>query len=1298
MAEECNSVALSDYICIDASTGFPDHVNCVKCDAHLRCTCPHMHYLDFIEEGACPQVDYQRQEFVKNWDYEPPKKYCDQWSECGYICRHCPAGKYNYHDNKCEGENGLPHSCCVGRDESDPRFLEHRASIDAFDAEAARVESERQKAQAATESFDDGVKTLQDGFGEIESDLGVWEPWELDVTEMTRRGEHVYNHWLEDGQFPSFMVGACGSSKTEARFCSEGSALRDMLFTSGSCVFSSQSGMMTISYMPHDLDHVYGYNAHYRIVENVRPMVCRQCFDSSEQFIDGEPVFFSTLCHGHDIRKYQQRCYCDNCVTIDKQTQYLNDNMKTLTLDQSRNETQLTYNTECLPFIDGKESKHAKVSGWFGELVATVTTPIIPLEFEDGELQIGDHNTNLYSAISGTTKESRVEFLELQEAREMRCEYFKTVLNTNGQLEPKTVKCWQDWFDDYIDESYGCVKVDVQKYSLASDSSIAIATKQCSKYESISDGIQPAKLQQSGSAAQSVGILNSCVVNRGSLSMNLCEARDVCFKIDEVFEEMRSRPGGLKIDPLHDYLNLRFLNDASARKAMNVFLPALPDGSVMYTYRNDNCEGRFYGYRSLSTIDGHPKTQRLRFDVEAVDSAGRTVEQRVMDEWEELRKTGRFDTQYACGDNMCTSGWHDQKGRSIPPYTALQEIVTADFMNNFDRLQGSSLVQSFKIVLSHEWQCECSDGLVFDDAMTSAEQAIFDTTGLHKCKSCEHTTTTTTYGEETQRRSIIVDSEGLGPLPCGKRKRECQVCPYGSFPNEDSSECIRCGQFEVASYDSSTHLWECISCTLTEYFFWQAGMEFGECKLIPVMDIVKNVEEDRIDIIHFGDWDQYVPSRQYPNEKRRVPQNHYLDLSVQEAPVVRACLASQIPNTFRQDCGLSSQILIFDAHDSTYHRISEADNTVLYDISTETYYINHAFASVSNFHNLQILRGGYIQHCTTCLSGQYLSSPCQSDYPGSPGTCSACKTCADTPDNCAATWLYHETEQGCETRVSNNMAQAVTDYEVRQCQRVEVVGGEIFLAIGCGTQFVSVWDFRATCINGGAHSCGDWQWNALFGDGSQTDGADGGTQEGTDNVATGGTGGVVTRANVQLGGAGISIRMPWRNPNEGVWEDVWVNFPPHDAHREYSDLIPFCPPGHYVGGIPTDIDRSNAATFEKELNNLFGSVTTWGHMKGWCRICRTECIHETAAIPLHKSANYRRCSGSTEEDTQDRCQEGCDLNFYYDSVAEKCRQCEMCDVDPVAADAFSEIHITKDVCTADRVYDSSRDLCVSRQL
>ena len=100
-----------------------------------------------------------------------------------------------------QGENGSPDKCCVGRDESDPRFLEHRASIDAFDAEAARVESERQKAQASTESFDDGVKTLQDGFNEIKSDLGVWEPWELEVTEMTRRGEHVYNHFACETDF-----------------------------------------------------------------------------------------------------------------------------------------------------------------------------------------------------------------------------------------------------------------------------------------------------------------------------------------------------------------------------------------------------------------------------------------------------------------------------------------------------------------------------------------------------------------------------------------------------------------------------------------------------------------------------------------------------------------------------------------------------------------------------------------------------------------------------------------------------------------------------------------------------------------------------------------------------------------------------------------------------------------------------------------------------------------------------------------------------------------------------------------
>jgi len=100
-----------------------------------------------------------------------------------------------------------------------------------------------------------------------------------------------------------------------------------------------------------------------------------------------------------------------------------------------------------------------------------------------------------------------------------------------------------------------------------------------------------------------------------------------------------------------------------------------------------------------------------------------------------------------------------------------------------------------------------------------------------------------------------------------------------------------------------------------------------------------------------------------------------------------------------------------------------------------------------------------------------------------------------------------------------------------------------------------------------------------------------------------------------------------------------------DDYTACTDEIPYCPPGWFV-------DTSNLADGCDTLQNSdLGS-----YKPRCCKECQFEC--ETN---LRRQASWQQCPGDTTYDTQAKCGQGCDINYYYNTADEQCQRCESCD-------------------------------------
>ena len=800
------------------------------------------------------------------------------------------------------------------------------------------------------------------------------------------------------------------------------------------------------------------------------------------------------------------------------------------------------------------------------------------------------------------------------DSQRKRCQDF---VHNNPDFNTKFVPCGSKLHGVTITGTrYYCLPASLSReYSIASDSSISIAQREYSAFHTKHDGHIPVRYDD---YLQTIDITKSCVNNRGSLSFSPCALagllKDHCFSIDIIFEEMLSR--GLRVDVVHDYLNKAFANGASVRKAMQLFHPHLP--AHLLTYASSDCTG--YRRQSIDLQRYGQNVFNMRFDVFTDE-----IEEMVQKQWE------------LAGNAANT----------VPSYAWLEQNLESTLA----RAQIPRTEQSFKIVLKHGWECGCTGNQVFD--VEASDVDIYDKTGLHQCRACD------------ERTDIVVDS--ITPLKCGRFQKACQTCTIPTFPNAEHTECIQCGRFEVAQFDTTMLVWNCRRCPPNQYFVDDGG--YNLCESIPIMTL-EQLDNNRVEIKNFAEWDNYMPDPSRPDIIKKVPQNYYLDLSGEEA-ILRQCQDTSIINTYRYGCGLTSQIYI-KRNNQIVAASDQPGGLITYDADTKQYIIQNEFVDV-NMLETGILRGGIIGECERCTKNQYLARPCTSGYPGDPGLCAPCMSCGGSND-CTEQWLDHELESGCNRQVADglyvdvNEVQATSDYILTKCKFVHVVNGEIFLALGCGNGLVTMWRMPAICV-ANPLSSGCYSYVNSNSDADQA----------IDSL----------HGNTQTVGHSVIYQGFQRDAYTGEWSNVLRNAPDSDEYSEYTDLVPFCPPGHHVV-IPSTITQIEDEMLEASLNTFFTS-RDWTLHADWCSLCRVDCIDSNAGLPLQRSADWQFCSGSTQEDTQNKCQEGCDLNYYFDEDANKCVQCEMCENSQlVSSFQNSKVH---EACNAGYNFNWKTDLC-----
>ena len=263
--------------------------------------------------------------------------------------------------------------------------------------------------------------------------------------------------------------------------------------------------------------------------------------------------------------------------------------------------------------------------------------------------------------------------------------------------------------------------------------------------------------------------------------------------------------------------------------------------------------------------------------------------------------------------------------------------------------------------------------------------------------------------------------------------------------------------------------------------------------------------------------------------------------------------------------------------------------------------------------------------------------------------------------------------------VGGGMVAATTDYVKTECRIIRVVESRVYLALGCGTAPVTIHKLSAACHADPTAASEEECYK-------YTD-----EEQGNLIVSDQIPAALLQDVTTEL----IELQ---RDISTGNWDEETVYLPPYSVYDEYSMLVPLCPRLHHV--IPPQaLQRQSAqsdADFEDMLNAALGGARSWQDVSSWCGLCRVECIDENAAIPLQRSPSWQPCDGSTQEDTQNRCQEGCDLNFYFDTVANKCVQCELCEANTFPVDGNADtrrINPQLEACPSGLTYNWRTDLC-----
>ena len=728
-----------------------------------------------------------------------------------------------------------------------------------------------------------------------------------------------------------------------------------------------------------------------------------------------------------------------------------------------------------------------------------------------------------------------------------------------------------------------------------------------------------------------------------------------CYSLHEIYNTLVSEYNLNYNYTLGYYDNYKTV-DAAIRRAFNVVLPKLPTGSKLLTYKTSDCSGFPSRGKRLSTADTSIKSTVTAIGIQQItrNSEGKTIHEKIEEAWQASEVNKYYDLYNSKKIPIVKEGGI--------PHRALRDILTDQFMANFN----NDNEKSFQVIIDSQWVCDCGEfEEVNTDLFTDSENGnenrfYYDILGLHQCKPCAMSM----YNNggimeiaEERYRSILQDlSEAtFSKKICGRSFRKCVECGYKTFPNPERTSCIQCMGYEVPTYYEG--VWSCVECDTKSEYYVYAGVEnreFPTCEPIPVVSLSYKFDTNYAAILihNFETGDMFKDDVDNPTHLRPIRDGFYLDM---ETRTERKCENPSIAGTYLKNCGLKGTYFLKDGINEL--EISESNcESIIGGICT--YVLTGALFGLRDW---QYMRGGIVTSCETCGQNQYMNVPCSSEAnngAGFAGSCTNCKWCYDynpwggeyddatdvqkeTGRNCDTKWLYHEEPMGCNPFRAPQPGEVMPtkDYQMRTCRKFIESDDTVDIAIGCGVQNkVSPYaDMIWNCNTGGNlyGFCKDWM-------------------DGTTDFTLGAEFLYDLPLMHSIGSSGAQWSIDW------------------SPYREYSTLAPYCPQYHYL---------------EKREEGHYEALSAYDGTK--CKLCRPVCtlgekgdmtatqirdntqcrVEEEGAgggvdelTDCFENRNDRRtCPGNTYEDTQDKCQDGCDLNYYLDRDSKTCSPCELCE-------------------------------------
>ena len=681
-------------------------------------------------------------------------------------------------------------------------------------------------------------------------------------------------------------------------------------------------------------------------------------------------------------------------------------------------------------------------------------------------------------------------------------------------------------------------------------------------------------------APEARGVRASCVLHNRSKSTPVAAMRGRCVDVGAFHAEAAAR--GLALDPVLDYLSTTHESGAAAREAVAVFVPKLPAGSRLLSYHDRDC-------RELSDVAPLEAAQTHfvgRYN--QVSMRGVPVEEHLQtllhDEVLRYHGTGRHTVRDA------TWGQRVQVlPGSEPTLAMLRELLQPPHVAGL----VSRGERSFRIVIPDEWHFECPPGEVPAPTSDAEELELFERLGVFRCSPCP---------APTPLQIIVGVSE-----ECGRVRGACQRCATGSFANAAGDACTSCMLPEVPVLNAAGTRYECAACPAGQYPHL-ATPPFYSCADLAPLAVAWTGAGWGLQYAQYIEGNNYL----YPEAATGLPDASFVDPATF---ALTACATLPEPplNYFRDRCGVPGRGLWVQVAAGPFAAYVGVEGMLLFEggrfsdgAADVTDQVSPPEAAV-----VTPYAAGRLRACALCAVGQYRTVSCEDDALGG-GQCVDCLTCAQGGQGwtCATHWFAHATATGCTT-VSPTPA---ADYAPVPCAVAKSDGGRHYIVAGCGRESAAFTWWAAP---------GQYTYE------SYDKGSD--TWQATQNPAQGD----------RLQAAGQTRTCAYDDGSSCQYNGAAVPRAPAHNFGEYTLLIPYCPPGHYVSADALD----TAAAYD---------VTN-------CRLCQAACeSHRTRA------ADNTPCDGATSEDTQSRCLDGCDINYYREAGAGaggggQCRKCTMCE-------------------------------------